>query len=45
VLNAAKLKQKAWEAGGDALIVRKLEEPREAEGTLRLAADVVRWKR
>jgi len=40
------LKQKAWESGGDALIVRRLEEPStDPEGTLRVAADVVRWKR
>ena len=39
------LKQKTWEAGGDALIVRKLEEPpTNPRGTLRLIADVVRWK-
>ena len=40
------LKQKAWEVGGDALIVRRLEEPQsDPEGTLRAVADVVRWKR
>jgi hypothetical protein len=39
------IKQKAWEAGGDAVIVRTLDEPREAEGVLRLSADVVRFRR
>jgi hypothetical protein len=39
------LKQKAWEAGGDALVIRKLEEPTNPEGVLRLAADVVRFRR
>ena len=40
------LRQKAYEAGGDALVVRKLEEPQtDAEGTLKLTADVVRFKR
>jgi hypothetical protein len=39
------LKQKVWEVGGDALIIRKLEEPRDPEGVLRVGADVVRWKR
>jgi hypothetical protein len=39
------LKEKAREVGGDALVVRKLEEPANPEGTLKLVADVVRWKR
>jgi hypothetical protein len=38
------LRQKAWEVGGDALVVRKNEEPKDPEGTLRVVADVVRWK-
>jgi hypothetical protein len=42
---ADQLKQKAWEAGGDAIVVRKLEEPTNPEGTLRVAADVVRFRR
>jgi hypothetical protein len=41
----ADLKQKTYEAGGDALIVRKLELPRTSDGVLRLGADVVRFKR
>ncbi len=40
------LRQKAYEVGGDAVIVRKLEEPaRDAEAPLKLTADVVRFKR
>jgi hypothetical protein len=39
------IKQKAWESGGDAIVIRKLEEPRDAEGVLRLSADVVRFRR
>jgi hypothetical protein len=39
------LRQKAYEVGGDAVVVRKLEEPRNPEGTLKLVADVVRFKR
>jgi hypothetical protein len=39
------LRRKAWEVGGDALIVRRLKEPPDPEGTLEVAADVVRWKR
>lgn len=39
------LKQKAWEAGGDALVVRQLEEPVDPEGPLKLTADVVRFRR
>jgi hypothetical protein len=39
------LKQKTWEAGGDALVIRKLEEPANPEGVLRLSADVVRFRR
>ena len=39
------MKQKAWEVGGDALIIRDLREPRDPEGTLHVVADVVRWKR
>jgi hypothetical protein len=41
----ADLKQKVYEAGGDALIVRKLELPKASDGVLRLGADVVRFKR
>jgi len=40
------LKQKAWEVGGDALVVRRLEEPQvDPEGLLKLVADVVRFRR
>jgi hypothetical protein len=39
------LKQKAWEVGGDALVIRDLKEPRDSEGTLHVVSDVVRWKR
>ena len=39
------MKQKAWEVGGDALIIRDLTEPRNPDGTLHVAADVVRWRR
>lgn len=39
------LKQKAWEAGGDALVIRRLEEPQNPDGVLRVGADVVRWRR
>jgi hypothetical protein len=42
---AGELRQKAYEVGGDAVVVRKLEEPRDAEGPLKLTADVVRFKR
>jgi hypothetical protein len=40
------MKQKAYEAGGDALVVRKLEEPpTDPDGVLKVEADVVRFKR
>jgi hypothetical protein len=40
------MKKKAWEVGGDALVVRKLEEPPvDPDGTLRVEADVVRFRR
>jgi hypothetical protein len=39
------LQQKAWEVGGDALVIRELREPANPTGTLRVVADVVRWKR
>jgi hypothetical protein len=39
------LKQKAWEAGGDALVIRNLEEPMNPDGVLRVQADVVRFRR
>ena len=38
------LRQKAWEVGGDALIVRQVREPRHPEDTLHVEADVVRRK-
>jgi hypothetical protein len=39
------LRQKAYEVGGDAVVVRKLEEPKDPEAPLKLTADVVRFKR
>ena len=39
------LEQKAWEAGGDPLVIRTLEEPQNPEGVLRVGADVVRFRR
>ena len=39
------LRQKAWEAGGDALVIRRLEESLDHEGVLRVSADVVRFRR
>jgi hypothetical protein len=39
------LRKKAYEVGGDAVVVRKLEEPRDPEAPLKLTADVVRFKR
>jgi hypothetical protein len=40
------VKQKAYDAGGDAVIVRNLvEPPYDPDGVLKLQADVVRFKR
>ena len=39
------LRQKAWEVGGDAVVIRRLEEPpTDPEAPLKLVADVVRFR-
>jgi len=39
------LKQKAWESGGDAIVIRDLQQPTSPDGVLRVKADVVRFRR